>query len=454
VKKLNLVFILLSDFISVSLSFSLAYSFREIFFPSLFDRFGIKHLHNFSFYFPLLVQILILWLIVGLITGLYKRNTFWNDVKTIWESSFFVTILAFTFSFVAKKEILISRVLLILTFLFSLFLVPLFRAIFKKIMFSIGINRRNVAIIGKGKEVNLLKQELEQNWYKGFNLIGIIKETNRIDRTIKEMQAEEVFILSSCYDEKTITSILMRLEGVVEINIIPNLSRLSLATGEIESLGTVMILIPPHNLYRKANLFIKRCFDLFIASFAMAVFSPLFLIISLAIKLDSKGPVFFRQKRLGRGEKPFTILKFRTMFVDADKRLRKYLNKNPEAKKEWEKYRKLKNDPRVTKVGKFLRRWSLDELPQFINVLRGEMSVVGPRPYMPEERGRIGKYRKAIYRVKPGITGLWQVRGRNQLPFETRLALDEFYVRNWSLWLDIMILIQTIEVVITRRGAY
>lgn len=454
VKKLTFILTMISDLISISFSFFLAHSIRETFFPSLFNSLGIKHLKHFTFYIPLLVQMLILWLIVGAITGIYRRNTFWNDVKLIWENSFFVTILAFTFSFVAKKEVLISRVILLLTLILSLILVPLFRVIFRKIMLRFGIGKRKVAIIGTGKEVNLLKYELEKNWYKGYELLGVVKEINRIDRKIKELRAEEVFILSSYYDEKSITAILTRLEGRVEINIVSNLSRISLATAHIENLGTVMVLIPPHNLYRKLNLFVKRCFDIFIATISVIILSPVFLIISIAIKLDSKGPVLFKQKRLGRGEKPFTILKFRTMFIDSDKRLRKYLNRNPEAQKEWEKYRKLKNDPRVTKVGKFLRRWSLDELPQLINVLRGEMSVVGPRPYLPEERGRIGRYRKIIYRVKPGITGLWQVRGRNKLPFETRLALDEFYVRNWSLWFDIMILIQTIEVVIARRGAY
>jgi len=142
------------------------------------------------------------------------------------------------------------------------------------------------------------------------------------------------------------------------------------------------------------------------------------------------------------------------MYVDSERRLRKYLRQNPAAAREWEVYRKLKNDPRVTGVGKFLRKWSLDELPQLFNVLRGEMSLVGPRPYLPEERGRIGRYRKIIYRVKPGITGMWQIRGRSKLPFEVRLALDEFYVRNWSLWMDISILLQTVVVVISGKGAY
>ena len=143
------------------------------------------------------------------------------------------------------------------------------------------------------------------------------------------------------------------------------------------------------------------------------------------------------------------------MYVDGDLRLNKYLKENLQAKNEWKKYLKIKkNDPRVTRVGKFIRKYSLDELPQFINIIKGDMSLVGPRPYMPRETEKIGKSYEIISRVKPGITGLWQVRGRNILPFKERILLDEYYIRNWSLWLDIVILIKTMRVLITREGAY
>jgi undecaprenyl-phosphate galactose phosphotransferase len=143
------------------------------------------------------------------------------------------------------------------------------------------------------------------------------------------------------------------------------------------------------------------------------------------------------------------------MYVDGDARLEKYFADNAEAKEDWKRFLKIrKNDPRVTRVGRFIRKYSLDELPQLINVLRGEMSLVGPRPYMPRERDEIGKSFPIISRVKPGITGLWQVRGRNILTFKERLTLDEYYIRNWSLWMDIVIFLRTLKVMVTGEGAY
>ena len=168
---------------------------------------------------------------------------------------------------------------------------------------------------------------------------------------------------------------------------------------------------------------------------------------------DSEGPVFFSQERLGRDGRCFRILKFRTMHVGAHKRLREVLESDPAAREEYELYAKLKDDPRITRVGRFLRQCSLDELPQLFNVLRGQMSLVGPRAYLPEELPRmVGKHRSILH-VTPGITGLWQVSGRNELPFAMRLDLDLRYVRNWSVSLDLYLLARTLPTVLLRRGA-
>ncbi|PMP89287.1 MAG: undecaprenyl-phosphate galactose phosphotransferase WbaP, partial [Desulfurella sp.] len=165
--------------------------------------------------------------------------------------------------------------------------------------------------------------------------------------------------------------------------------------------------------------------------------------------------VFYVSKRLGQNGKLFNFLKFRTMYKDNDRLLKEYLSKNKEARLEWEKYQKLKNfDPRVTRIGRFLRKTSLDELPQIINVLFGQMSLVGPRPYLPQELEKIGDSINTILLTKPGITGLWQVSGRNELDFQTRVDLDCFYVTNWSLWFDIVILLKTIYAVLKQKGAY
>jgi undecaprenyl-phosphate galactose phosphotransferase len=170
--------------------------------------------------------------------------------------------------------------------------------------------------------------------------------------------------------------------------------------------------------------------------------------------IESPGSSIYRQTRIGRSGRPFEIFKFRTMYEDSDRRLQEFLRGNEKARKDWERFWKLRNDPRVTKIGSFLRRTSLDELPQLVNVFLGQMSLVGPRPYLPEEVKSLPKEKLVFLRVLPGITGLWQVTGRSDTVFKYRLAIDAWYVRNWTLWLDIVILLKTIKVVAMREGAY
>jgi undecaprenyl-phosphate galactose phosphotransferase len=187
----------------------------------------------------------------------------------------------------------------------------------------------------------------------------------------------------------------------------------------------------------------------------LPILLPTILIIGVLIKLDSRGPIFYTQERIGKNGKKFKVIKFRSMYTNADELLKEFLGKNPELKQEYETFRKLKNDPRVTKVGKFLRKTSLDELPQIFNVLKGEMSLVGPRPAFEEEIIKYYKdYAIYYYKVLPGITGLWQISGRSNTSIFQRAELEVWYVKNWNIWLDIVILIKTIKVVLKREGAY
>ena len=177
-------------------------------------------------------------------------------------------------------------------------------------------------------------------------------------------------------------------------------------------------------------------------------------IIALSIKINSKGPAIFSQERIGRNDRSFRCYKFRTMYNDAEKRLDTLLENNPEAKEEWEQYWKLQDDPRITTIGSFLRKTSLDELPQLFNVLKGDMSLVGPRPVTKKEIDEYYKESaKLCFGVPPGITGLWQVSGRSNTNYNYRIALDLWYVRNWNLWLDIVILLKTLKVVLNKEGA-
>ena len=206
-------------------------------------------------------------------------------------------------------------------------------------------------------------------------------------------------------------------------------------------------------LYRRGCLTAKRLFDIGCVALLLLLLAPLFLAIAVAVRLSSPGPVFFGHNRIGRGGRHFRALKFRTMHV-GDQILRDHLAANPAAAAEWAATQKLKNDPRVTKVGAFLRRTSIDELPQLWNVLRGDMSLVGPRPIVDDETEKYGEVLALYLRVTPGITGLWQVSGRNNTSYEQRVWLDAHYVRNWSLTLDLYIMVRTISVVLRRDGAY
>jgi len=208
----------------------------------------------------------------------------------------------------------------------------------------------------------------------------------------------------------------------------------------------------PFKLYK----LIKNLFDYLFSLSFLITFLPLFLIISLLIKLSSRGPIFFQQKRIGKNNIPFKCIKFRTMYPEAQDILENLLMKDSLIKKEFEETHKIKNDPRITTIGKLLRKTSLDELPQFINVLRGEMSIIGPRPIVKEEKKKYGKNLKKVLLIKPGITGLWQVSGRNNLTYKRRVLLDLNYVENYNLLMDLRILLRTFGVIVLPldRGAY
>ena len=210
-----------------------------------------------------------------------------------------------------------------------------------------------------------------------------------------------------------------------------------------------MMLKLSNNLAKPWNNWLKRGIDLFLGTAVALLMFPVCLIVAIAVKLDSKGPALFDQERLGYRGKTFRCLKFRTMRVDGDEVLARYLECNPKAANEWQKFAKLRLcDPRLTRVGRFLRRWSLDELPQTLNVLKGEMSLVGPRPYIVQERARMGVDIHTILSARPGMTGFWQVSGRNHLTLEDRVQFEAWYVRNWTVWLDCIILAKTFKVVL------
>ncbi len=208
------------------------------------------------------------------------------------------------------------------------------------------------------------------------------------------------------------------------------------------------------DLYRVQSSRVKRAMDLLLATPVLVLVSPLLMAIYALLKIFDPGPALFTQQRIGRDGRSFVVYKFRTMRVDAAERLEHLLANDPKAAAEWAKYQKLRNDPRVTLFGRFLRKSSLDELPQLLNILRGEMSVIGPRPVTAGEMQRYGSDMPFYTAVRPGVLGLWQVRGRNKLTYPQRVAYDVEYVKTWSVWQDVKIMLEAIPVVLMGKGAY
>jgi len=242
--------------------------------------------------------------------------------------------------------------------------------------------------------------------------------------------------------------------GFHHVYVVPDLPGLSSLGVHARDMGGMLGVEISHRLLFRTPQAVKRTFDVLAAAAVLVVLAPCMALTAILIKWSSKGPAFYAQTRRGLNGTPFLAWKFRTMVPGADKVLSSHLEAHPELREEWRRDQKLKSDPRVTCVGRFLRKTSLDELPQLWNVLRGEMSLVGPRPIVDDEIVRYGTRYSLYKKVRPGISGLWQVSGRNNTSYDERVGLDEYYVRNWSPWLDLYILGRTLKVVMTGDGAY
>jgi Undecaprenyl-phosphate galactose phosphotransferase WbaP len=246
--------------------------------------------------------------------------------------------------------------------------------------------------------------------------------------------------------------------GLASVNfrhvmITPNLSGITNSAVVARDLAGIFTVEIKYNLRNPWALRVKRILDLCATVIGGASILPHFLVLTLLVYVESGRPVFYRDQRMGRDGDLFSCAKFRTMVPDTEAMLLQLLEENAWMRKEYSKYHKLRDDPRVTRIGRFLRKTSLDELPKLWNVIRGEMSLLGPRPYLPRESKEIGLTQSEILRVPPGVTGPWQVAGLNKNSFDERVRMDADYVRDWSVWLDLMLLARTVQTVVLRRGA-
>lgn len=346
--------------------------------------------------------------------------------------------------------------------IFALVTVPVLRGAVRTWLLPAVMRPRRTVIVGSGPVGQLVRRKIDAHPEYGLDLVGFVDDRPLGERTlgriadltrlVDEREIDWVVIADSDapYDE-TLALLRAVRRPDVHLSIVPTYFELFASNATIEDIeGMPVVSLPPMNLSSTAKV-LKRTTDVMASALGLLVLSPLLLLVALLIRLDSRGPILFRQRRHGIGGREFHIFKFRTMVKDAEAQRFALADRNDLA---GGPLFKLREDPRVTRVGRVLRHWSLDELPQLLNVLRGEMSLVGPRPFVVHESDQITGWAGRRLETTPGITGLWQVLGRNDIPFDEMVKLDYIYVTNWSLWWDFKILCQTLPVVLARRGAY
>jgi exopolysaccharide biosynthesis polyprenyl glycosylphosphotransferase len=331
------------------------------------------------------------------------------------------------------------------------------------------IGMTNLLVVGAGRPGKLIMQHLADNPDLGYRVVGFIHDLegpptdfgrfkvlgmmDEIDRIIRGYQVGEVIIaLPSHQHQQILRTVRICERAGADFKLLPDLFELSLSRIDVDSIEGVPLIGMRRTLTTGWQRAVKRTMDIVGAGIALLIGAPIWLLVALAIKLDSPGPVLFRQVRVGYRGETFNLFKFRSMHANADQIYAAFLAQQRDHPTE--KVFKDKRDPRHTRVGRFIRRTSLDEIPQFINVLKGEMSLVGPRPLQPMERDSFEDWEQAHVEVPPGLTGLWQVRGRSTITFDERILMDLYYIENWSLRLDLQILLRTIPAVLFSRGAF
>lgn len=429
---------------------------------------------------PVQAYIAILGMTVGAFwsKGHYtKRKPFSNEIKDLLTVTLVLAMLDAAVLFLAKWEF--SRAVMLLTWSFAPVLLVALRCIVKRSLMGIGGWVRPMVVIGWGENAVETALAFQDEWLMGRELVAFLVPLGhpKPQHNICDKYGNEIPSVSLGADPNLTVSqfgrphVVMALEqGGIEthqemilqvsrrnqdVQLVPALRGLPLYGMEVNHFFAheVLLLTMRNNLSRRFPQLVKRGFDVVVSALILLLGSPVFLFI--AIKVMGTGrPVFFGHTRVGQLGKPFKCYKFRTMAPNADQLLAELLARSPEARAEWERDFKLKNDPRITAIGGFLRKTSLDELPQLWNVLKGDMSLVGPRPVVTAELERYGNQVDYYLEAKPGITGLWQISGRNDVTYETRVYLDVWYVKNWSLFNDIVMLFRTIKVIFRRDGAY
>lgn len=463
--------LILSDFISIVISIYLALCL----FSNNIDE-AVIHIHDNE----VSGWILLHWVLGGCCVAWYGvrlrhyfyRKTFWYELKEILRTLIIFSIIEL--AIIAFSKWYFSRYLWLMTWILAALLVPLSRMAVKWFLNKYDLWLRETWIIGNGENAKEALVAINSERNLGFKIVGFItgdtscKPNDEFINGIKVIHADQSwlegidtkmqFIVAVETEQSDVRNYWLRhlmINGYRYVSVIPTLRGMPLDSTDMSFIFSheVMIFRVQHNLAKWSSRVLKRSFDIIASLGIIFILSPLLFFIFIKVKKDG-GPAIYGHERVGREGKPFKCLKFRSMVVNSAEVLENVLRCDPIAKAEWDASFKLKNDPRITRIGDFLRRTSLDELPQLFNVLKGEMSLVGPRPIIAAELERYNEEVDYYLLSKPGMTGLWQVSGRSDVDYDTRVYLDTWYVKNWSMWNDIAILFKTVTVVLKKDGAY
>ncbi len=460
-----------ADLLMVLVGFWLAYKLR---FEAGITWSYLPEVPPADFYSTLVFLIAPVWLIIFRLFGLYDfKNLFagTREYAYIFNASTLCMMLMILFIFFGDTRD-IARAWVLLSWLFVSLGTMMGRFAVRRVVQILRLNGRFLTaalIIGANEEGLAIAEQLQANpragiWLAGFaddelgpgsELLPNVPVLGSVDMLavlVRQHGIQEIIVASTALPREKLLQLFNSFgsDDNITIRMSSGLYELLTTGVEVQEFGNVPLLSINKVRLTGVDIFLKTMLDIILSLVGGLMLLPVMVGMAIAIKLDSPGPIFHLRRVVGVGGKAYNAFKFRTMYVDADERLAR----DPELRHEFEKNHKLKNDPRITRIGSFLRRTSLDELPQLINVLLGQMSWVGPRMITAEERARYGKWWMNLSTVKPGITGLWQVSGRSDVSYEERVMLDMNYIRNYSIWFDLQILWQTIPAVLKSKGAY
>ncbi|MFH1542546.1 MAG: sugar transferase [bacterium] len=462
---LNILF----DAFLVNLAFVLAYFFR--FHILIFIT--PDSLPIFEQYLSVLVFVTLTWLAIFKLIGLYesKRETaLIDDLANLFLGLSLSSLTLFGLLFL-YRDFWFSRLVIANAWWISFVLLAVRRIasyLIKSGVRKMGWGLKNTLLIGAGEMGQLLAKKLTSNLAHGYRVVGFLDDDpaktgrsyfglpvfgglERVKEMIVEHQVEEVIIAITHIEADRVLDIITECERFkVQFKLVPGILELIASRIDADEIAGVPLLTVSEIRLQGFNAAVKRSADVLLSLTGILLISPIYLVFGLLVKLTSPGPILFNHNRVGLDEKLFPMFKFRSMVANAEEMLAELKDKSEAEGNLF----KIKNDPRMTPLGKFMRRFSVDELPQLFNVLFGQMSLVGPRPPLPREVEKYSAWHKKRLRVRPGITGPWQVAGRSLLPFDDMVRLDIYYIENWSLWLDIKILLRTIPVVLFGSGAY